>query len=95
MRGLNYKFNHIGTVRGGKAKAALFARVVDGKSYTMREIAEQLGVSKTTADKRVRRGPCPPDARGRRRRSGEAAVLIRAAGTTGTKSCGYAGNSGK
>ncbi|MBA0416131.1 sigma factor-like helix-turn-helix DNA-binding protein [Stenotrophomonas maltophilia] len=59
MRGLNYKLNHIGTVRGGRAKAALFARVVDGKSYTMREIAEQLGVSKTTADKRVRRGPYP------------------------------------
>ncbi|QDL27895.1 hypothetical protein [Stenotrophomonas maltophilia] len=59
MRGLNYELKHIGTVRGGKAKAALFARVADGKSYTMRQITDELGVSKTTADKRVRRGPYP------------------------------------
>lgn len=51
--------HHRYRARAGRAKAALYARVVEGKSYTMREIAEQLGVSKTTADKRVRRGPYP------------------------------------
>ncbi|HIE1458425.1 hypothetical protein VPH47_12645 [Stenotrophomonas sp. WED208] len=59
MRGLNYVYPHRGTIRGGRAKAALFARVVDGKSYTMRQIADELGVSMTTADKRVKRGPYP------------------------------------
>lgn len=59
MRGLNYVCPHRGTIRGGRDKAALFARVVDGKSYTMRQIADELGVSMTTADKRVKRGPYP------------------------------------
>ena len=59
MRGLNYVYPHRGTICGGRAKAALFARVVDGKSYTMRQIADELGVSMTTADKRVKRGPYP------------------------------------
>lgn len=53
------KRHHRYRVRAGRAKAALFARVVEGKSYTMRQIANQLGVSMTTADKRVRRGPYP------------------------------------
>lgn len=51
--------HHRYRVRAGRAKAALYARVVEGRSYTMRQIADELDVSKTTADKRVKRGPYP------------------------------------
>ncbi len=51
--------HHQYRARAGRAKAALYARVVEGKSYTMRQISDELGVSLTTADKRVKRGPYP------------------------------------
>lgn len=51
--------HHRYRARAGRARAALYARVVEGKSYTMRQIAEQLGFSLTTADSRVKRGPYP------------------------------------
>ncbi len=51
--------HHRYRARAGRAKAALYARVVEGKSYTMRQIADELGVSMTTADTRVKRGPYP------------------------------------
>ncbi|HDS1129582.1 TPA: hypothetical protein QDZ99_003589 [Stenotrophomonas maltophilia] len=51
--------HHRNRARAGRAKAALYARVVEGKSYTMRQISDELGVSMTTADTRVKRGPYP------------------------------------
>lgn len=51
--------HHRYRVRAGRAKAALYARVVENKRYTMRQIADELGVSMTTADTRVKRGPYP------------------------------------
>lgn len=51
--------HHRYRVRAGRAKAALYARAVEGKSYTMRQISDELGVSMTTADARVKRGPYP------------------------------------
>ena len=51
--------HHRYRVKAGKAKAALYARVVENKRYTMRQIADELGVSMTTADTRVKRGPYP------------------------------------
>ncbi len=51
--------HHRYRTRAGRAKAALYARVVEGKSYTMRQISDELGVSMTTADTRVKRGPYP------------------------------------
>ncbi|WP_242883591.1 leucine zipper domain-containing protein [Stenotrophomonas maltophilia] len=51
--------HHRYRVKAGRTKAALYARVVENKRYTMRQIANELGVSMTTADTRVKRGPYP------------------------------------
>ncbi|WP_049460335.1 MULTISPECIES: hypothetical protein [Stenotrophomonas] len=51
--------HHRYRVKAGRAKAALYARVIENKRYTMRQIADELGVSMTTADARVKRGPYP------------------------------------
>lgn len=51
--------HHRYRVKAGRAKAALYARVIENKRYTMRQIADELGVSMTTADTRVKRGPYP------------------------------------
>lgn len=51
--------HHRYRVKAGNAKAALYARVIENKSYTMRQIADELGVSMTTTDARVKRGPYP------------------------------------
>lgn len=53
------EWHHGYRVKAGRAKAALYARVVENKRYTMRRIADELGVSMTTADTRVKRGPYP------------------------------------
>lgn len=53
------RMHHHYRVRAGRAKAALYARVIENKRYTMRQIADELGVSMTTADTRVKRGPYP------------------------------------
>ncbi|HHA2711301.1 TPA: helix-turn-helix transcriptional regulator [Stenotrophomonas maltophilia] len=45
--------------RAGLARAQLFAQVIDGKRYTTRQVAEILGVSRSTAYDRIKRGPYP------------------------------------
>lgn len=47
------------TRRAGLARAALFAHVVEGKSYTTRKIAERLDISVGAALERAKRGPFP------------------------------------
>ncbi|MEG0181984.1 MAG: hypothetical protein RR704_00810 [Stenotrophomonas sp.] len=47
------------TRRAGLVRAALFAHVVEGKSYTTRQIASRLGVTTDTALTRAKRGPFP------------------------------------
>ncbi|MEN1996854.1 hypothetical protein [Stenotrophomonas bentonitica] len=47
------------TRRAGLARAALFAHVIDGKSYTTRQVATQLGLSLHGAARRIKRGPYP------------------------------------
>lgn len=47
------------TRRAGLARAALFAHVVEGKSYTTRQIANRLDISTGAALERAKRGPFP------------------------------------
>lgn len=53
------RMHHDYRVRAGRVRAALYARVIENKRYTMRQIADEPGVSMTTADTRVKRGPYP------------------------------------
>lgn len=45
--------------RAGQARAQLYASVVDGKRYTTVQVAKELGVSRSTAYARIKRGPYP------------------------------------
>ncbi|HBS63183.1 MAG TPA: hypothetical protein DEB32_10800 [Stenotrophomonas sp.] len=45
--------------RGGHARAAKFAHVVEGRRYTTRQIASRLDVSMGCALERAKRGPFP------------------------------------
>ncbi len=47
------------TRRAGLVRAALFAHVVEGKSYTTRQIANRLDISTGAALERAKRGPFP------------------------------------
>lgn len=47
------------TRRAGLTRAALFAHVVEGKSYTTRQVANRLDISTGAALKRAKRGPFP------------------------------------
>lgn len=53
------EWHHRYRIKAGRAKAALYARVVENKRYTMRQIADELGASMTTTDTRVKRGTYP------------------------------------
>lgn len=47
------------TRRAGLTRAALFAHVIEGKRYTTKQVATQLGLSLNGAVKRIKRGPYP------------------------------------
>lgn len=47
------------TRRAGQARAALFAHVVEGKSYTTAQLSKTLGISHNAAYERALRGPFP------------------------------------
>lgn len=49
----------MGSRRGGHARAALYASVIDGRLYTTRQIAERLGVHYDTARERIKRAQHP------------------------------------
>lgn len=54
-----YPYHRKSCVRAGLTRAALFAHVVDGKRYTTKQVATQLGLSLNGAAKRIKRGPYP------------------------------------
>lgn len=45
--------------RAGLVRAQLYAHVIEGKRYTTRQIANQIGTSLQTAWDRTKRGPFP------------------------------------
>ena len=45
--------------RAGLARAALYACVIEGKSYTTMQVARELGVGRDAATRRIKRGPYP------------------------------------
>ncbi|GHH52970.1 hypothetical protein [[Pseudomonas] boreopolis] len=49
----------MGSRRGGHARAALYAHVIDGKRYSTRQVAERLGVHYDTARERIKRAQHP------------------------------------
>jgi hypothetical protein len=59
MKILKLVFRRESSVRAGRIRAALFAHVVDGKSYTTRQIAARLSISMDAALGRTKRGPFP------------------------------------
>lgn len=49
----------MGSRRGGRARAALYAHVIDGKRYSTRQVAERLGVSMSWALERTKKAAHP------------------------------------
>ncbi len=48
-----------GSRRGGAARAALYAHVVEGKNVTTAQIARRLGISPDAAYQRIKKRPHP------------------------------------
>ncbi|HEL5025681.1 TPA: hypothetical protein UOA81_000850 [Stenotrophomonas maltophilia] len=45
--------------RAGLARAQLFAHVIEGKRFTSKQLADELGISIDAASRRAKRGPHP------------------------------------